>query len=139
MIRYVTIIQKKHIIFHYLLRKFQIKDTDIGDGYEENEKEKVMIYCCEFAVMVCLSSAFFGVIKHHDQQKLGEERVCLFTSLTLPPRSPSPREVRVETQSSNLEAGTDAECCSPCCSPWLFTLFLYSAYYHQPRVSHNSQ
>lgn len=38
--------KQKKITFHYLLRKFQIKDTVMGDGYNVNEK--VMIHCCDF-------------------------------------------------------------------------------------------
>lgn len=41
--------RKKFLTFHYLLRKFQIKDPSRGDdGYKENVKENVVIYSCGF-------------------------------------------------------------------------------------------
>lgn len=40
--------EEKFIVFHYLLRKFQIKDPSRGDGYKENVKENVAIYSCGF-------------------------------------------------------------------------------------------
>lgn len=43
LIGYGKITEEKCIVFHYILTKFQIKDTSRGDGYKENVKEKVAI------------------------------------------------------------------------------------------------
>lgn len=46
------------------------------------------------------------MVRHHDQEQLGEERVDF--SLQLSGHTPSLREVRSETQDRNLKTGTEA-------------------------------
>jgi hypothetical protein len=49
------------------------------------------------------------VIKDHDQEKHGEERVSLFILLILSHHCALPREVWALAEDSNLEAGTNVE------------------------------